>query len=97
LVRQTRKVSHQQTTNQILEANALQKLIVVYVEKFPNVVEHFGRVVHEDFTDLFYRLLVAFIDELVIVFAVEILFIELEQLIEFVIVRFKTPPDSSIN
>lgn len=96
MVRQTRKISHQQVANQILEADAFQKLVVVNVEKFANVVEHFGRVVNKDFTNFLYRLLIAFIDQFVIVFAVQILLIELEQLIEFIVVRFEAPPYSSI-
>jgi hypothetical protein len=46
---------------------------VVDVEVFADVEEYFGGVVYEDFADLLYGFVVAFVDQFVVVLAVDVL------------------------
>lgn len=53
LVRKRGEVAHEQVADEIFQADALEKLRVVDIEVFPDVVKYFGRVVYKYFADLF--------------------------------------------
>ena len=62
---------------------------VIYIEEFSNIIKDFRSVVHKDLADLFYGLLVPFVDQFMLVLAMQVFFSELDKEVEVVEVRFQ--------
>lgn len=62
---------------------------VVYIEEFSNIIKDLRSVVHKDLADLFYGLLVPFVDQFMLVLAMQVFFSELDKEVEVVEVRFQ--------
>ena len=60
---------------------------VVYIEEFSNIIKDLRSVVHKDLADLFYGLLVPFVDQFMLVLAMQVFFSDKE--VEVVEVRFQ--------
>ena len=69
---------------------------VVYIEEFSNIIKDLRSVVHKDLADLFYELLVPFVDQFMLVLAMQVFFSELDKEVEVVEVRFQASTNAYI-